>query len=188
MNAYMATDDDIEGEPREWVGPATYGAACLFVGLLMLFNIEAAVGTIVVLTAVSLILSAIGDVVLAEERNGWTWLSAGVLFLAGVAALLWPNATLWVLAVIVGIGFIISGVAQMVSAFTGPQESERTVLAVLAGFVTATVGLVSLVWPEATVFVIAVLFGFRIMLVGVVSLMTARRLRNEYRGHSEMIR
>jgi uncharacterized membrane protein HdeD (DUF308 family) len=162
------------------VATALFGGVCLVLGLLLLFNIEAAVGTIVLLTGLSMVLTGIGHVVLADARGMWDWLAGGLLFAGGIAALAWPDATLWVLAVIVGLTFLCTGVLQVISAFSGSRATERTALSLMAGVATAFIGLLALAWPGATVLVLAALFGVRIMLVGILALMAAREMRTSH--------
>ena len=74
------------------------------------------------------------------------------------------DVTLWALAVVVGIGIIAGGVAEALFAFRYRRELPRWGLWWLDGLVSIAVGVLALVWPEATVVVIAVLFGIRLFL------------------------
>ena len=71
--------------------------------------------------------------------------------------------TLWALAVVVGIGMIAGGVAEVLFAFRYRRELPRWGLWWLDGLLSIAVGVFALVWPEATVVVLAVLFGIRLV-------------------------
>ncbi|GAA2475402.1 HdeD family acid-resistance protein [Streptomyces thermolineatus] len=80
---------------------------------------------------------------LGRLGGSWTWALglALVTLAAGVLVLVWPGETLQVLAVIVGLQLLVTGVFRFVSAFSGDRargDSRATVLiiavlAVLAG-------------------------------------------------------
>jgi uncharacterized membrane protein HdeD (DUF308 family) len=59
---------------------------------------------------------------------GWGWLALGGAFniLVGVLALLWPQATVLVLSVILGAQVIVFGALLLVAAFIAPRAAART--------------------------------------------------------------
>ncbi|MGV9348101.1 HdeD family acid-resistance protein [Streptomyces spiralis] len=81
-----------------------------------------------------------GDV-LAGLGGSWTWLLASALatLVPGVIVLVWPDETLHVLAVAVGLYLLVVGVFRFVAAFSPKEHGERlsrllvSVLFVLAG-------------------------------------------------------
>lgn len=68
---------------------------------------------------------------------------------AGLVLLFWPSATLTVLAVVLGIHFLVGGVVTIVGAVGGPDH-ER-VLSLFAGLVSLIAGVVVIYRPLQTI-------------------------------------
>jgi uncharacterized membrane protein HdeD (DUF308 family) len=85
--------------------------------------------TVAVLTGVSLILEGVGRVALAvagrAEVNAWRWFAlAGVLnVVVGVMAIAWPEATVLVLSVLLGLQIIGFGLVLLVAALASPRTT-----------------------------------------------------------------
>ncbi len=104
-----------------------------------------------------------------------------IWLVAAVAALVWPDVTLWALAVAVGIGLIVGGVAEVLFAFRYRRELPRWGLWWLDGWLSVVIGVCALVWPEATVVVLAVLLGIRLVLRGCATVSFGLGLRELHR-------
>jgi uncharacterized membrane protein HdeD (DUF308 family) len=92
-----------------------------------------------------------------------------VLIVGGVLAAAWPDITLWVLAVVTGVGLVISGVARIVGALSLRIEGWGWLL--FAGVLSVIVGLLALAWPDATILVLGLLLGIRMLLFGIAEIM-----------------
>ena len=105
------------------------GAILIVGGHLAAFWPEVTVWTLAVLTGLSLILHGIGRIALAfmarSEVPGWGWLAlAGALnVVAGIVALVWPEATVVVLSLILGLQVLFFGVCLLVVAFAGSRSA-----------------------------------------------------------------
>jgi uncharacterized membrane protein HdeD (DUF308 family) len=111
-------------------------AAVVLGGILILGGVLAVVwpgislATLVLITALSLILHGIGRVGIAivarAEIPGWGWLAAAgaVNVLVGVLALLWPEVTVRILAFLLGLQIVLFGVLLVATAFIGPRARE----------------------------------------------------------------
>lgn len=148
---------------------AVLGALMLVAGLILLFNINAAVATLVWITGLSLILTGIGELVLEDDRTAVNWLGAAAATIGGVLALLWPGATLWVLAVIAGTSLLVTGVAHVMMALMSRNVGGWG-WRLFAAIATMIAGLIALAWPGATVLVIAIVFGIRMVSTGISAL------------------
>jgi uncharacterized membrane protein HdeD (DUF308 family) len=102
---------------------------------------------------------------------------AGIWIAVGVIALAWPDVTLWALAVVVGVGFLVGGVAEAWLAVRLHRSLPAWGLWLIAGVLTAVAGVLCIIWPDATVLVLAVLLGLWVILRGVVTTMFALNLR-----------
>jgi uncharacterized membrane protein HdeD (DUF308 family) len=111
------------------------GAVLIVGGVLVAFWPEVTVWTLAVLTGVSLLLHGIGRIALAlaarSEIPGWGWLAlaGAVNVVVGILALAWPEATVVVLAVVLGLQILAFGVLVLVAAFAGSRPAPAHVAA-----------------------------------------------------------
>jgi uncharacterized membrane protein HdeD (DUF308 family) len=102
-------------------------------------------------------------------RSRWPGYVLGVLYLiTAVWAVAWPGITLWALAVVVGVGFVVSGVVELVMVARFHRQLPHRWAFIALAAMTILVGLVALVWPGATILVLAVLLGARVLIEGLV--------------------
>lgn len=93
----------------------------------------------------------------------------------GVVLAAWPDETLKVLAVLVGIQFLVSGVVRIVAAIGGAGAMDGGVraLVALSGALALIVGLLCLRDPLQTVVAIGILLGAWWLVSGVVDVIAA---------------
>jgi uncharacterized membrane protein HdeD (DUF308 family) len=109
------------------------GGVLVVGGLVAVFWPEVTVWTIAVLTGVSLLVHGIGRVTVAiadrAEIPGWGWLALAGAFniVVGLLALSWPEATVRVLCLLLGIEIMVFGLVLVIWAFLG--SGARTVRA-----------------------------------------------------------
>jgi len=164
---------------RRWRIVLFFGVALTVAGLLLLLNIVNAAFTLALLVSAALMLEGF-DELAQVERHEIRWPShvLGTIWIStGVVAAAWPGVTLWVLAAVAGIGFIICGVAQMVFARRYRRLLTGWALWLVAGTLSVVAGIACLVWPGATILVLGVLLGLRMVMRGAVTMMFALGLR-----------
>jgi uncharacterized membrane protein HdeD (DUF308 family) len=154
------------------------GIACTVFGVVMLFNLRASIGTIVVLTGLGFVLGGVSQLVTTKDRSIANWIAAGLLICAGLVALAWPAMTIRGLVLVVGVGMALSGAVQVVSAIVAPGRSDRSALNVVEGLVSVVLGALAIVWPEATVAVLAFIFGIRVVLTGLATVVTGFQMHS----------
>jgi uncharacterized membrane protein HdeD (DUF308 family) len=109
------------------------GAILVIGGVLVAFWPEVTVWTLAILTGVSLLIHGIARIAMAfvarSEIPGWGWLAlAGVVnIVVGVLALAWPEATVLVLSVVLGLQVLLFGVLMLVAAFAGSRSAPASV-------------------------------------------------------------
>jgi uncharacterized membrane protein HdeD (DUF308 family) len=109
---------------------AVLGAILVIGGVLAAFWPAVTVWTLAILTGVSLLLHGIGRIAMAfmerSEVSGWGWLSlAGALnVVAGIVALVWPEATVLVLSLILGFQVLAFGVCLLVVSFAWGRSAR----------------------------------------------------------------
>ncbi len=120
--------------------------------------------------------------ILARLGGAWGWIVAyGVAtVLAGVVALLWPSATLVVIAIIFAVQLFVGAVYQFVFAFAVPNESGwlRALFALLSIF-SFVVAIYLFAHVGLTLLVLATVIGIYWIALGVIELFLAF-------GHSEV--
>ncbi len=122
-------------------------------------------------------LDDLGDEVLAQELREvtsvwWLWLLGGLSSLViGILLLVWPNRTLEVLAVLVGINLLLGGALQIGLALGEPSGSRTGAL--LRGAFAGIAGLIVIRHPGGSILVIALAVGIYLVLAGVMKLVFA---------------
>ncbi|MFH9860367.1 HdeD family acid-resistance protein [Streptomyces sp. NPDC017202] len=115
---------------------------------------------------------------LARLGGSWTWLlgSALATLVPGVLALAWPDATLHVLAVIIGLYLLVTGVFRFVSVFARREPGER-----LSGLLVAVLyvlaGVLCLRHPLQTITALSLIVGISWLVTGMLTVYTALAVR-----------
>ncbi len=103
----------------------------------------------------------VADTVAAVGGSRWWLVAYGVLsVLAGVAALVWPGATLLAVAVLFAVQLFVLGIFRIVRAFSVPDTSAGTrVLGIVVGVLSVLVGVLCLRSPLQTIAVLTLVLG-----------------------------
>jgi uncharacterized membrane protein HdeD (DUF308 family) len=108
------------------------GGVLVVGGLLAVVWPGVTLWTLALITGLSLILHGIGRVGVAvmarDEISGWGWLALAGAFgvVLGVVAVAWPQATVFVLSLILGAQITIFGLLLLVAAFMRPSADSQT--------------------------------------------------------------
>jgi uncharacterized membrane protein HdeD (DUF308 family) len=88
---------------------------------------------------------------MAEKKSSWIWrLLAGIiLIILGIAILVYPDVTLAIIVLIVGIFLIIEGIMELVFAFSAEAKGAKWIF-ILKGIIDLVLGLVLLFYPDIT--------------------------------------
>jgi uncharacterized membrane protein HdeD (DUF308 family) len=168
-----------EADASGWWLSVLGGLALVVLGVWMLTNVFESVVVLAWLVGISLIVAGVVEVMaLHGERDiGWAvWLSGGLLVAAGIAVLVWPDITLWALAVMAGLGLVLAGLLRVVVALADRDRADMPLQLGLGGL-TIALGVVVLAWPDATLVVLAVLLGVRAIGSGLVAIGVGWQLR-----------
>ena len=113
------------------------------------------------------------DVVAAVGRS-WGWMLAfGILsVILGIMVMAWPDATVKVVAFLLGFELFIAGIYSLVRAFTPGGEGERVLLAVL-GVLGILVGVLVLRNLFETVAILVLLLGLYWLIHGIIEFFVA---------------
>jgi uncharacterized membrane protein HdeD (DUF308 family) len=119
---------------------------------------------------------------LSLARNWWLVAVRGLLFIIlGLLALIWPGATLAVVVLWIGAGFLVTGVFALAAAVTGREVEGRGWLAVegVAGIVA---GLLTFFYPGITQLALLAVVAAWAIVNGIAELAAAVRFRRVIRG------
>ncbi|WP_159944869.1 MULTISPECIES: HdeD family acid-resistance protein [unclassified Nocardiopsis] len=117
-----------------------------------------------------------GDLLDEMSRNWWVVVLRGLAaVLFGVVALVWPDRTLVVLAVVFGVYALAEGAALGYAAYRSAPGTRAPLAAQAA--LSVVVGLVALLWPLAAILALVFVIGLWAVLTGVAEIVTAIRLR-----------
>jgi uncharacterized membrane protein HdeD (DUF308 family) len=107
------------------------GAVLIVGGLLAAFWPEATVWTLAVLTGVSLLVHGLARVAVAfaaraqVPRWGWLALAGAVNVAVGILVLAWPEVTVLILSVMLGVQVLAFGVLVLFAAFSGSRSHAQ---------------------------------------------------------------
>lgn len=112
----------------------------------------------------------------------------GIIALAGgIVLLAWPDRTVKVVAVLVGIVLIISGLGQVLDAFSSRSAGSHWGWFLLKGLIDLAFGVVLVVWPGPTVWVLVLVFGIQLIISGIASIVVSRQIPKEYENRSRWL-
>ena len=157
-----------------WWVSLLVGVLLVGLGIWMLTNLFDSVIVLAWIAGVSLIVGGILEVTALGRREtlGWlAWLDALLLVGAGVVVLVWPDITLWALALLAGAALMAAGLFRMVIALYNRDDPDWTLDLGIGGFGVA-LGAVVLAWPDATLVVLAVSLGIRAIATGLIAIGT----------------
>ncbi|MFF8293111.1 HdeD family acid-resistance protein [Streptomyces sp. NPDC016309] len=112
------------------------------------------------------------------ERS-WTWILAAALasLVPGVLILVWPDETLHVLAVLIGLHLIVAGALRFVGVFAREEAGER-LTGLLLSVLYVLGGVLCLRHPLQTIAALSLITGIVWLASGILTLYTAVAARN----------
>jgi uncharacterized membrane protein HdeD (DUF308 family) len=172
------------GAGWEWLGILVLGVATVVLGLVLMTNPFASAHTLAVLVAIGLIADGLIELVRAgrSPHRMLAVLSGAVLVFGGFVALVWPQITLWALAVLAGASIFLGGAFRTTAAIADRHSMQAWPWLLISGLFGLLIGFVAVLWPKATVVVLAVLFGLQITIFGVIEIVHALTLRRVSHG------
>jgi uncharacterized membrane protein HdeD (DUF308 family) len=117
------------------------------------------------------------------SRNWWAVALRGVAaILFGLAALVWPQITLYALVLLFGAYSLVDGAFTLVAAFgRGARPGGRGWL-IARGVAGIAVGVLTFVWPGITALALLWVIAVWAVVTGVLEIVAAVRLRRELRN------
>jgi uncharacterized membrane protein HdeD (DUF308 family) len=108
-----------------------------------------------------------GDVLVELGRSWWVLLVLGLVTLvAGIGTIVWPGRTIVVVAILIGIQFLVSGVVRLVGAFALEGEGHRA-WDVIVGLGSVVVGILCLRDVFQTIAALTLIIGIMWVVQGI---------------------
>ena len=120
-----------------------------------------------------------GDQVLAAlARNWWAVALRGVLaILFGLAAWIWPGATVLVLVYLFGAYALVDGILAVWAAIRGETGAQNRWAVLFEGIVGVIAGIIAFVWPGISALAILYVIAAWAIITGIFEIVSAIQLR-----------
>jgi uncharacterized membrane protein HdeD (DUF308 family) len=187
----MMTSGDYDGEPlpssvlaRSWQAVLFLGVLTVILGVIVSFHPSGSLNVLAVLVGILMIVSGIFNLirVFDPEESHRVWLGiAGLLFIAlGVYLIRHLHVTVAVIGLIVGITWIIQGVAALIGGISGGVREGRGWW-IAFGLISLAAGIVVAATPVTSLNVLAVLLGVWFIVMGVFEIIGGFMIRHDAR-------
>jgi len=144
-----------------------FGVITLAAGIILIFWPGPSLVTIAVIIGIFLLVDGVIEVIASiagkGEGRGLVAMLGVLSIIAGLILVKHPFSALAALVIIVGIWFIVSGVARFVAAFS---DSEYRGTNIAVGLLDVVAGIVVLAWPDLSLKTLAVLAGIIFVIRG----------------------
>ena len=173
-------DDLPDWVRRTWLVPLILGTALVVLGVILMFNLDASVGTLRWLVVISLVLAAVEAFATASFRDkAWVGWVVGFVYLVGaIIGIVWPGVTLFVLVITVGISLLIGGIVQAVMAWQSKATATGWGWGFAFGLLSVVAGLFFLFGsPADSVLILALVLAFYVFIIGITLVVLAFAIR-----------
>ena len=171
-----------------WQATLFLGVLTLILGVIVSFHPSGSLNVLAVLLGVLMIFSGIFHLirVFDPEENHRVWLGiAGLLFIViGVVLIRHLHLTLAIIGLLIGITWIIQGLAALIGGISGGAREGRAWW-IIFGVVSLIAGIVVVSTPTTSLNVLAVLLGIWFIIMGIFEISGGFILRHELRAAAE---
>jgi uncharacterized membrane protein HdeD (DUF308 family) len=178
-------DDDLADQSAALVMASTWkvtlftGVVTLILGIIVAFHPGGSLNVVAVLLGVLALISGIFQLVRvfdrAEPHRVWLGISGFVFVVVGVVLIRHLHLTVALIGLLVGITWIVQGVAALIAAFSGAREGA--VWWGVFGAISLIAGIVVTVNPSTSITVLAALIGIWFVVMGVFEIIGAFLIR-----------
>jgi len=163
---------------RLWWPLVLFGIATLGVGIFFVASPHETLTVFVRIAGIFLlvdgVLAIFGSIFGRGEGRGLLALVGVLSAIAGLVLIKKPFDTLVVFTIIIGIWFVVAGVARFVAALALPEERAGNMVVAVLDLVA---GAVILAWPDLGLSTLAVIIGIVLILRGALFVFAGWRLR-----------
>lgn len=163
-----------------WQATLFIGIVTLILGIIVTIHPSGSLSVIAVLIGVLLIVSGIFHLIRAfdraEQRRTWQGISGLLFIVVGVVLIRHLDLTVAAIGLLVGITWIVQGVAAIIAAVSGGRDGAAWWA--VFGFISLIAGIVVAATPVTSVTVLAVLLGIWFIIMGVFEIALAFMVRH----------
>ena len=156
-----------------WQAMVFVGVVTVILGLIVALHPSGSLNVLAVLLGVLLVISGIFDWVRVFDRSEphrvWLGIAGLLLVVIGVVLIRHLNLTVALVGLVIGISWIVQGLAALVDAFSG-GPGERRGWWIFFGLISLVAGIVVVAVPTTSVTVLAVLAGIWFIVLGLVEI------------------
>ena len=160
---------------RFWGVLLAVGIVAVVFGIIVLANIWASIHLVAIFAGLFLLFAGIMQFFAGGGARGGRIVAGVLAVLAGILLIVWPDASVKTVAIIVGLSFLIWGVVVAVAAISARTEGYGVIVGF--GAVLAIIGVVFIAWPGPTVTILMILVGVSALLFGISSIAQGLALR-----------
>ena len=164
-----------------WQGTLLIGIITFVLGLIVTLRPSGSLNVIAVLIGLLMVISGLFHLLRVfgsgEEHRVWHGIAGLLLVVIGVVLIRHLHLTVAIVGLIIGISWIVEGVATLISAFSGDSREGRGWW-IFFGILTLVGGIVITAWPVESVTAIAVLIGIWFIILGLFEIVGGIMLRN----------
>jgi uncharacterized membrane protein HdeD (DUF308 family) len=166
---------------NSWQATLILGLVTIVLGVIVTAHPNGSLRVLAVLIGIASIISGLFLLIRAADRAAqhrlWVGVS-GLLFIAlGVVLIRHLHLTLALVGLLVGLSWIVQGIAGLMSAFCGPREGA--VWWAVFGSISLIAGIVVTASPLSSVTVLAVLVGIWLLVLGLLEIVAGLILQHE---------
>ena len=156
-----------------WQAMVFAGVVTVILGLIVALHPSGSLNVLAVLLGVLLIISGIFDLARvfdrSETRRVWLGIAGLLLVVIGVVLIRHLNLTVALVGLVIGLTWIVQGLAGLVDAFSG-GPGERRGWWIFFGLISLVAGIVVVAVPATSVTVLAVLVGIWFIVTGLTEI------------------
>lgn len=167
----------------QWWLLLVLGIITLIVGLLIVFNPQAAVITIAIFLGIYLIISGIFTLVRGfgdklETSGKVLAIIVGVIsIILGILCLRNIASAVEILVLFIGIGLIMRGILELILGFSAKGVEGRGWV-IFLGIITLVAGIVVLVWPALGLGVFVYVIGITLIIMAILEIIASFRVKS----------
>jgi uncharacterized membrane protein HdeD (DUF308 family) len=181
-------DEDPDGEPppivllmlNGWQATLMLGLVTLVFGVIVTAHPDDSVHVLVILVGIAVIVSGIFHLVRTLDRGAehrlWLGFSGLAFIVIGLVLIRYLHLTIAVVALLIGLAWIVQGAAGVMSAAS--RSREGALWWGVFGVVSLIAGIVVIAVPEKSVTVLAVVIGIWMLVIGLLEIVAALVLQH----------
>jgi len=169
---------------RNWGVLLGFGIILAGLGTAVMVWPQATIGVIAILLGVALLIGGLFSLIAAVTRSDHptslrvlSGVSGVLSIVLGGFALSGITKAVTILALMIGFGWIVRGIGDLVLGF-GAKGARGRGLTIAAGAIGVAAGIVLLVWPSITLLALAYVSGILLILLGILQIVMAIRVRS----------